>query len=102
MTEKQPKHVDATFYAVVEPQWGRYSWEKDDQGRPILVSAKVDRITQTRPKTIKGDAILTRLTLRIDSAALLPLQPQAVIHIHADDVEVIEVVAEQPESDEAQ
>lgn len=39
---------------------------------------------------------MTRLTLRIDSAALLPLQPEAVIHIHAGDVELIEVTADAP------
>lgn len=97
MTWKQPPHVDATFYAVVRPEWHRYL--KDDKGRPILDGAKVERITQARPKQVAGDAVVTRLTLRVDAAALLPLQPQAIVHITADDVEVIQVTADAPEDE---
>jgi hypothetical protein len=96
MAQQQPKSVDATFYAVVTPEWSR--WGKDDNGRPILDGAKVERITQNRPTTVKGGAVVTRLTLRIDATALLPLQPQAVIHITPGQVEVIDVVAEDPEA----
>lgn len=91
---EQPQHVDATFYAVVTPEWARYS--RDAAGRPVLEGAKVERITQNRPQSVRGGAVITRLTLRLDSAALLPLQPQAVIHITAGQVEVIEVAAEDP------
>lgn len=94
----QPKHVDATFYAVIVPKWSGY-W-KDDDGRPILEGASVDRITQKRPGSVRGDAVVTRLTLRVDAAALLPLQPQAIVHIHADDVDVIQVTANNPEDGE--
>lgn len=90
MAVSQPKFVDATFYAVVVPEWDRH-W-KDDSGRPRLNGAKVDRITQKRPERISGGAVVTRLTLRIDATALLPLQPQAVIHISPGQVEVIEVI----------
>ena len=93
----QPKTVDATFYAVVTPEWSR--WMKDAEGRPILDGAKVERITQNRPASVKGGAVVTRLTLRIDSGALLPLQPQAVIHISPGQAEVIEAEAVDPRVD---
>lgn len=94
MPHPQPAHVDATFYAVIVPKWSP-CW-KDDRGLPVLEGASVDKITKQRPGQVRGDAVVTRLTLRVDASALLPLQPQAVVHIHADDVEVIEVTAEDP------
>lgn len=90
---EQPATVDATFYAVVVPEW---TSGRDAQGRPILRGAKVERITQGRPGFVRGGGVVTRLTLRLDSAALLPLQPQAVIHIAAGQVEVIEAEATDP------
>lgn len=97
MSVKQPASVDATFYAVVEPKWSQ--WQKDAQDRPVLTGAAVTKITQGRPGKIAGSAVLTRLTLRVDSAALLPLQPEAIIHIRPGDVEVIEVTAAAPEGE---
>jgi hypothetical protein len=99
MTWNQPKYVDATFYAVVRPEWHRYL--KDDKNRPVLDGAKVERITQKRPDKVAGDAVVTRLTLRVDATALLPLQPQAIVHITADDIEVITVTADSPEDGES-
>jgi hypothetical protein len=93
----QPKFVDATFFAVVVPVWAPAWRGKDANGRPILEGAKVEKITQTRPSVVRGGGVVTRLTLRLDSAALLPLQPQAVIHITPGQVEVIEVLADDPE-----
>ena len=52
-----------------------------------------------RPDKVAGDAVVTRLTIRVDSNALLPLQPQAIVHITADDVEVIQVVADAPDGE---
>jgi hypothetical protein len=98
MPVPQPDHVDATFYAIIAPSWSRH--RTDDRGRPLLEGASVERITKNRPGAIRGDAVVTRLTLRVDATALLPLQPQAVVHIHADDVEVIEVIADAPAEDE--
>lgn len=96
----QPPYVDATFYAVITPQWSK--WYEDERGRTILEGAKVDRITQTRPTTVKGGGVVTRLTLRLDAEALLPLEPQAIIRISPGEVDVIEVVADAPsEEDEA-
>lgn len=94
MAQQQPDHVDATFYAIIAPSWSRH--RHDDRGRPLLEGASVERITKNRPSSVRGDAVVTRLTLRVDAAALLPLQPQAVVHIHTDDVEVIEVTADAP------
>lgn len=98
MPANQPPYVDATFYAVITPQWSK--WYEDDRGRPLLEGAKVDRITQQRPGTVKGGGVVTRLTLRLDADALLPLQPQAIIRISPGEVDVIEVTAEAPEPDD--
>lgn len=51
----QPEHVDATVYAVIVPTWRRYGG-KDDRGRAILDSAKVDSIRQTRPTALPRGA----------------------------------------------
>jgi hypothetical protein len=96
---EQPTYVDATFYAVIVPQWSK--WYEDGKGRPILQGAKVDRITQTRPGSVKGGGVVTRLTLRLDAEALLPLEPQAIIRISPGEVDVIEVTADAPSEEEA-
>jgi hypothetical protein len=92
----QPDYVDATCYVVVIPQWSRWT----ENGRRILKGARVDRITQKRPEVIKGGGVVTRLTLRLDAAALLPLEPQAIIQISPGEVDVIEVSAEAPSEEE--
>lgn len=99
MAYEQPKTVKASFFAVVEPVWR--SWGKDDKDRPILEGAKVKNITQKRPQgRTSAGAIITRLTLEFDAGAFLPLQPEAVIHIGADQFELVEVEADAPEPDE--
>lgn len=98
MPSTQPDHVDAAVYAVVVPVWSRH--HRDAQDRPILEGAKVDRITQQRPAgRIPSGGIVTRLILRLDAAALLPLQPEAVIHVRAGEVDLIEVEAVDPRED---
>lgn len=93
----QPTTVDAAFYAVIKPNWHPYL--TDSAGRPVLEGATVERITKNVPQTVRGEAFVTRLTLRIDADALLPLQPQAVVHISADQgAMVIETSAEAPEA----
>jgi hypothetical protein len=92
---EQPEHVDATFFAVVQPIWSRYVTQ---DGKPILEGAKVDRITQTRPRRdVAAGSVVTRIILRLDADALLPLQPEAVIHVHAGQVETIQVAAVDPD-----
>ena len=97
MSNEQPEYVDATFYAVVVPIWAPNYRGKDADGRTLLEGAKVERITQQRPQTVHKGGVVTRLTLRLDAAALLPLQPKAVIHVHAGQTEVLEVAAENPD-----
>jgi len=89
----QPETVDATFYAVVVPEWANYT---DGNGQRILRGAKVDRITQKRPEVVRGGGVVTRLTLRMDAASFLPLMPHAIVRVSAGEVGVIEVVAEDP------
>lgn len=96
---EQPEYVDATFYATIEPVWrhGSPYFAQDAEGRPILDGAKVTGITQKRPeRKARSGSIVTKLTLRIEAAALLPLVPSAVIHVRAGDAETIEVTAEDP------
>lgn len=95
---QQPETVDATFYAVVVPEWSRY--QRDSEDRPILAGAKVERVTQNRPTSVKNGGVVTRLTIRLDAGALLPLQPQAVIHISPGQAELIEVTATDPREED--
>lgn len=94
MPRQQPEYVDVTTYVVIEPKWSHLL---DERRRPILEGGRVTRAAQSPPGTIKNGGIATRVTFRVDAAALLPLQPQAIIHIHADDIAVIEAVADAPE-----
>ena len=95
MASDQPQHADAAVYAVVVPVWSSY--HRDAQGRPLLEGAKVERMTQKRPTgRLPSGGIVTRLVLRVDAAALLPLQPEAVIHVRAGEVDLIEVEAIDP------
>ena len=73
------KHVDATFYAQVAPEWGRAPYGKD-QDRPLR-GAKVVAITQNKPARPKGGALLVKLTIRVPEAAFLPLRPAAIVVI---------------------
>lgn len=45
MTGGQPNHVDATFYAQVEPDWSGYTTGAGDR---VLRGAKAVAITQKR------------------------------------------------------
>ena len=87
----QPDHVDIAVYLLVEPRWQHYG--KDDQGRPILSGGRVVKATQQRPTVGKAGGVITKVTLRIDAGAFLPLQPEAVVHIHPGNAETVEVVA---------
>lgn len=91
----QPSHVDATFYAQVEPEWRGYVSGTGDRR---LVGAKVVRLTQNRPEQPKGGTVLVKLTVRVPAGAFLPLRPEAVVVI-PDDMTVttpVEVLAEDP------
>lgn len=88
-------HVDATFYAQVEPEWQNYV--KPD-GTRNLWGAKVVNITQKRPNRPKGGTVLVKLTIRVPEAAFQPLRPEAVVVIPEDMtvVEPLEVFAGDP------
>ncbi len=91
----QPSHVDATFYAQVEPDWSRYVY---GDGEKLLEGAKVVQITQKRPTRPRGGTVLLKLTVRVPAGAFLPLRPEAVVTI-PDGMTVttpVEVVAEDP------
>lgn len=91
----QPDTVDAKFYVVVQPDWGRSA---DDQGRPILRGASLSKATKTHPGVMPpGGGVVVHMTIRLDADCLLPLRPDAVIHVHAGDVETIQVHVEPPE-----
>jgi hypothetical protein len=84
------RHVDATFYAQVEP-----SLNYDGSS---VSSAKVVSLTQKKPDRPKGGAVLVKLTIRVPEAAFLPLRPEAIVVIPEDMTVVapLEVVAEDP------
>ena len=90
------EYQDATFYAQVEPEWG--SWTDPSTGDRRLRGAKVIRATQARPNKPKPGTVLVKLTLRIPSAAFLPLRPEAIVVIPVDMTEAtsVEVMAEAP------
>ena len=96
----QPKFVDVTFYAVIEPKFrtGGGYWAQDAQGRQILEGARLANTTVRQPKASRN-GVVTKLTLRVDAEALLPLLPEAVIEIGPGNSEVMHVVAEDPELD---
>lgn len=91
-------HVDATFYAQVQPEWGYASYAGDE--RPIR-TAKVVGITQKRPDRPKSGTVLVKLTLRIPAAAFYPLRPEAVVIVPESMTETtpVEVVADDPHAD---
>lgn len=99
MSSAQPKEVEVEFFLLVTPEWSRHL--RDDSGRPILTGIKAERITKGRPEVVRGGGIVTKLAVVIDAGAFVPLQPEAVIHIGATEVEVIhEIVATHPEDDD--
>lgn len=90
-----PQHVDATFYAQVEPEWS--PWTNYDSEH-TLKGAKVVTITQKRPARQRGGTVLLKLTVRVPAGAFLPLRPEAVVVI-PDDMTVtapVEVEAGDP------
>lgn len=97
MPDRQPESITVEAYAVIVPVW-KNSYYKDENGHPILDSAKVSRVTQRRPEAVKGGGVVTRLRFKIDAAALLPLSPQATIVITPNNTVVIQdASAEAPE-----
>lgn len=99
---EQPTHVDVPVYLLVEPTWRdhRYSWNKDDQGRQILDGAKVVKATQKRPSVGPKGGVITKITMRFEAGAFLPLQPEAIVVIGVNDSETIVVTTEAPEPDD--
>ena len=100
MSTPQPDHIDVPVYLLIEPKWARW---RDAQGRPVLEGGRVTRATVKRPAVGRDGGVVTRLTLRIDTGVFLPLQPEAVVHVHAGNAETIEVeaIAPREESDDA-
>lgn len=90
--------VTAHFYVQLEPEWG---FGTDANGNKPVYGAKVARITQNRPGKPKGGTVMVKLAINIPKAAFLPLQPEAVIVIPADMIEVnnIRVEATPPQED---
>ena len=94
-----PKHVDATFYVQVEPEWSTYPVH----GEKTLRGAKAARLTQTRPGKPVGGTVLVKLTVRLPAGAFLPLRPEAVVVIPEGltEVQPVEVIAEDPHQGDA-
>lgn len=105
MPKDQPAHVDATFYAQVEPRWARpHPYWDDASGNPHLEGAAVIALTQSRPRKPRSGVVVTKLTLRLPASAFLPLQPEAIVVVPSDMIElgsVIEVQASDPRDPDA-
>lgn len=89
MPVPQPKTVDATFYAQVEPSWS--SWQTGPDGAKLLEAAKVVAITQKRPERPRRGVVICKLTLRLPASAFLPLTPEAIVVVPEGATEVIHV-----------
>lgn len=89
-------HVDATFFAQVEPTFGR-AWRGGEYVDTVK-DAKVVAITQKRPERPRRGTITVKLTIRVPEAAFLPLRPEAVVVIPEDMTVTtpVEVTAEDP------
>jgi hypothetical protein len=68
-------HIDATFFAQVEPEFVRHF------GEERVRKAKVVGLTQQRPERPRRGVIVVKLTIRIPEAAFLPLRPEAIVVI---------------------
>lgn len=84
----QPPSIDVPFYVQIVPRLAEPGWYRDAEGRRILESATVQRITQERPKNPASGALVAKLTLRIPTRMFLPVQPAAVIELCDGDVAV--------------
>ena len=78
-------YQDVTFYLQVEPEWGVY---RAANGDLQLVGAKAARITQKQPDPPRGGTAVVKLTVRVPSSALLPLQP-AIVDVPEDLIQVV-------------
>ena len=74
-------HVDATFYAQIEPEFSSYVSREGDRA---VLGAKVVGLTQKRPERPRSGVVVTKLTVRIPKAAFLPLRPEAIVVIPED------------------
>lgn len=83
--------VEATGYVVVQGIRSRY-------GKQEVRSARVRRITQSRPR-LGTDEIAVKLAVRVPVAAFGPFEAAAVVDIPEDLVAAnnVEVTAENPE-----
>lgn len=88
----------ATFWATVEPTFGREYDPKRCEYVEIVTKARVTGITQSRPDSRKKVGTVTmKLTIDIPDGAFLPLRPEAIVVVPEDMVAAnlpIEVEAE--------
>lgn len=92
------KHVDATFYAQVEPTFGRTWSSATSEWVDTVKDAKVVGLTQKRPERPRRGTVTVKLTIRVPEAAFLPLRPEAIVVIPEDMTVTtpLEVIAEDP------
>ena len=90
--------IDTTFYAQVEPTFGRRYDHELGETVEYVKQAKVVAVTQNRPDRPRRGVVVTKLTIRLAEAAFLPLRPEAIVVIPEDMTAPypIEVVAGDP------
>ncbi|WP_311208763.1 MULTISPECIES: hypothetical protein [unclassified Aeromicrobium] len=71
----------ATVYAVVRAERRRYGTAHPDTGLRPVDSIKVERVTQTYPRTVHPNTVVVKLQLQVPDSAFAPLLPNAVIAV---------------------
>lgn len=66
----------AEAYLVLEPKWNRCF-----AGEPRLDGFTIARITQKRPSTVRGDAVVMKVAIRVPEAAFKPIAPSVTIEV---------------------
>lgn len=72
----------ATCYAVLRATRSRYGYQADpDTGLRPVESVKVERVTQTYPRTVDAGCVVVKLAINVPAAAFAPLLPNAIITV---------------------
>jgi hypothetical protein len=71
------KTLDATFYVQIEPEFvGREN--------PWVRAIKAVGLTQKRPQRQRPGTVMVKLTVRVPTAAFMPLRPEAIVVVPED------------------
>lgn len=69
--------AETTCYVVLEPEWGRQSWNRDQ-----LRGMAATRLTKGRPNKPAG--VVIKLKVRVPDAVFKPFAPEVTITVPED------------------